>query len=944
MAFYLKPQSIMNKILSILMLSLFVIISKAQITTTPSPPEANQSVTIFFNKASTGLDTYTGDIYAHTGVTVDGQQWQNVIGSWGNNATQPKLTLVSGTTYKLEIPTSIYQFYGVDASKNITEMLFVFRSADGKQQSSDLFVSVGSFKMTLNSPSENSTTNVTNGGSFTINAIATKSANWTLTANGTPIDSQTNSLSYNKTYTITQNQNYVLTAINNGQSISKFFNVFVKPTVKNSAIPANLQQGINYVDNDPTKAYLVLYAPQKEFIHIIGSFNNWQISDQFVMNRDTTNKDLYWIELNNLNPNEVYSFQYRTSDGIKTADPFSTLVLSPYDDPYISASTYPNMPIYPAGQQFEVSVLQTNQPKYNWKTTNFNRPNKENLIIYELLVRDFNSTKAWQSLIDDFDYFKNLKVNAIEVMPVMEFEGNISWGYNTAFHLALDKAYGPANKMKEFIDLCHQNGISIILDVALNHVYGRSPLVRMWMNDPDGDGFGEPTAQNPYLNQEAKHSYNVGYDLNHQLTPTQYYVERTIKHWINEFKIDGFRWDLTKGFTQNCSPSDENCTNGYQADRVAILKKYADYQWSVDPNSYIIFEHLGNNGSAQEETEWANYRINEGKGIMLWGKATTNFNQNTMGYSEDSNFDWLKHTAKGFTKKHLVGYTESHDEERIMYKNLQYGATNGNYNVKNIATSLERQKALGAVLFTIPGPKMLWQFGELGYDYSINHCEDGTNSDNCRTNPKPIPSEIGYLTNNERKSVYDVWSKIIGIKLNNKVFETDNYTITSGDLKPRIYITNETLNSTDLKDVIVLANFTTSVQNIAPLFPYLGSWYNLLDETTVNPTNTTSSFTIILNPGEFRIFGNRKANLATEDLNLNSTQITLSPNPVLDTFFLNTESSHVKIFNLSGQLVKEFKGNFTKTNLFNVQQLNKGIYMVEVMTKKGKSTTKLIKK
>ena len=83
-----------------------------------------------------------------------------------------------------------------------------------------------------------------------------------------------------------------------------------------------------------------------------------------------------------------------------------------------------------------------------------------------------------------------------------------------------------------------------------------------------------------------------------------------VKHWIEEFKIDGFRWDLTKGFTQNCE-NNEGCTNSYQQDRVDILKSYADYSWSLDDSHYVIFEHLG---SENEEKEWANYRLNEGKG------------------------------------------------------------------------------------------------------------------------------------------------------------------------------------------------------------------------------------------------------------------------------------------------------------------------------------------
>src|SRR5690606_33250185 len=215
----------------------------------------------------------------------------------------------------------------------------------------------------------------------------------------------------------------------------------------------------------------------------IGSFNNWTVSGNYLMKRDTANPNLYWIEITGLTPQQVYTFQYRTADGVKVADPYSPLVLSPYDDPYINqnAVVYPNLPAYPAGQNFEVSVIQTGKTPYPWVVTNFSKPAKENLIVYELLVRDFTTEKTWQSLIDKIAYLKSRKINAVELMPVMEFEGNNSWGYNTSFHYALDKAYGTPEKFKEFIDLCHQNGIAVILDIALNHATGRSPLQRMWM-------------------------------------------------------------------------------------------------------------------------------------------------------------------------------------------------------------------------------------------------------------------------------------------------------------------------------------------------------------------------------------------------------------------------------------------------------------------------------
>jgi hypothetical protein len=73
------------------------------------------------------------------------------------------------------------------------------------------------------------------------------------------------------------------------------------------------------------------------------------------------------------------------------------------------------------------------------------------------------------------------------------------------------------------------------------------------------------------------------------------------------------------GFNQriytNCTASDESCTNSYQQDRVDVLKKYADYSWSLDPTLYIFFEHLGGN---TEEQQWANYRIAESQVKELW--------------------------------------------------------------------------------------------------------------------------------------------------------------------------------------------------------------------------------------------------------------------------------------------------------------------------------------
>ncbi|MET3037901.1 alpha-amylase family glycosyl hydrolase [Chryseobacterium sp. NRRL B-14859] len=866
-------------------------------------------------------------------------------GSWDNSDDLNKLSYdAAADTYSLTFtPTSFFGRTGIG------RFGFLLKDKNGSHQTSpDIFVNVGALSLNMTNPAANSLTSVPVGSTINITATTSVDATFQLKVNGTIVHSTTTaSSSYSYPYTVTQDASMELMATQGSNTKKAVFTVQVPRNVVSESIPNWIKQGINYHPTDPTKIGLALYAPYKDFVHVIGSFNNWAVDDAYLMKRDTTNPDLYWIELNGLTPQQLYSFQYRTNDLRKVADPYSSQILSSYDDPWISASTYPNLPPFPAGQNFEVSTFKTGQSPYNWQVTSFQRPAKENLIVYELLLRDFTQEKNWESLINKISYLKSLNINAIELLPVMEFDGNLSWGYNTSFHYALDKAYGTPEKFKEFIDVCHQNGIAVILDIAFNHATGRSPLVRLWNVDPDGDGYGDVAPNNPYFNQVPKHSYNVFNDFNHSSPSTQYYVERCLQQWLTEYHIDGFRWDLTKGFTQNCSENDEACTNAYQQDRVDILKNYADKQWSIDPNSYMIFEHLGTDA---EEQQWANYRVAEGKGVLLWNKQTEPYNQNTMGYKENSNYDRMNHTLHGFTDMHAVGYGESHDEERLMFKNLSYGAVNGSYNVKNLNTALERMKTFGATFFTIPGPKMIWQFGELGYEFSINRCTNGTISNECRTDEKPIAFVLGYDTDINRKSVYDTWAKIINIRNTNQIFKTKTYSVESNNLTndpdgliTRIYLYDNTLNG--MKNVVVLANYTTSEQNVVPYFPYTGQWQNLMDNSVSNIASTTAP--IALQPGEFRIFGNYAGALSTDDTNAaHKLSLQIADNPVKNgaakLIYSKAKNGEIVIFDMNGKRVDAFKLTGESGTYELKVHYPAGTYLVHLKSDTGMAIQKMI--
>jgi 1,4-alpha-glucan branching enzyme len=957
----------MNKIILLFLFLFSIAVSAQQQTVTynisPATFEETTSITITINGSSVNEAAWgvTGNALYLWAWSFDIND-ANIIdcptnGAWTASSETNRFTYnsVSDTYTKTITPTTFYN------RSSLGRIGFLVKAKDGTgdKKSQDVLAEVGSFQVSLISPAENSATIIASGGSLNIAATNSGgSASYNLKANGVSINTNASTASYSFNHTAIQgNQNYSLEVTQGAITIIKKFSVIANPGTITATMPTGLIDGINYNSADPTKASLVLDAPLKDFIYVAGSFNNWQPTNSYAMKKDpTTGK--FWLELTGLVSEVNYSYQYWVGETtplanspalVKTADPYSTLVLSPYDDPSIPAASYPNMPIYPAGQEREVTVLQTGRSPYAWSaaTTNFVKPEKEKLVVYELLVRDFDANRSYQDLINKIDYFKNLKINAIELMPVMEFEGNESWGYNTSFHMALDKFYGPSDKLKEFIDLCHQNGIAVILDVALNHAFGRNPMVRMWMNDPDGDGFGTPTAENPYFNTTAKHSYSVGEDFNHTKALTKNYVKRVVKQWIEEYKIDGLRWDLTKGFTQNCTGSDDNCTNNYQQDRVDVLREYADYSWSLDPTHYAIFEHLG---SDAEEQQWANYKIAEtpSKGVMMWGKMTDNYNNLSMGYA--SNISRMTSTSRGFTANRLLGYAESHDEERLMYKNLQFGNANtASHNVKNLNVALSRMSALGAVSLLIPGPKMIWQFGELGWETSIFACNNGTVnlpndaiSGDCKLDTKPQPQWVNsWLDNSSRGAIYNNWAKMITMKQKEPVFSGTAVVTSTNSLTQNIKITNNSLASTQLKDVLIIANFDVTTQNVTTGFPYTGTWYDLMDNTTINVSNVTAPITLAA--GGYKIYGNKAASLAIAEFE-NTAAVNLYPNPSSGHFWINSSAKHVLIYTIMGQLVKEFKGDFDASQQYSIDGLTTGNYLVKIIGDDNSSATlKLIK-
>jgi pullulanase/glycogen debranching enzyme len=847
-------------------------------------------------------------------------------GSWTNSNEAQKLTNNGDGTYSISFtPTTFYNRTGIGR----IGILVKAKDGTGDKKSQDQLFEVGKFQLTLTAPTADVTL-IDSGDNVAITATTSLAANFNLKANNTSVDTQNGITSYSYNIAVTENTTFELEATDGTETQTETFEIIVRPTVVEEALPSGLKDGLNLNSTDATKATLVLYAPGKNFVHVIGDFNDWKLDNNYLMKKDSS-KDRFWIELSGLTAQTDHMYQFLIDADLRVADPYSTVVLTESNDQFIDATTYPNLPGYPTGKtNHAVTLLRTGDTPFNWEVTNFNRPAKTDLVIYELLLRDFDALHSFDALKARLDYLQTLGINAIELMPVSEFDGNESWGYNPSFHMALDKYYGTKTAFKQLVDECHKRGIAVILDIVYNHATGQNPYYRMWNTD-NGNYGGQASADSPFFNQTPRHSFNVFNDFNHSQQATKDYVKRTTQYWIEEYKIDGFRWDLTKGFTQNCTASDESCTSAMQADRVAVLKEYADYQWDVDPDFYVIFEHLGTN---QEETEWVNYRLSEGKGIMMWSNLNPNYSETTMGYhdSNKSNFSWISYKNRGWTTPANIAYMESHDEERMMYRNINFGNENASYSTKTLATGLDRIGKAGMFYFTVPGPKMIWQFGELGYDVSIDF--------NGRTGNKPIRWE--YVNDADRKAVYDLWSKLIALKKQEDIFRTSDFTLdvdNATGLKT-IHLTNDNA-SDDLQHVTIIGNFGITEQAIIPAFQQTGTWYDLLDPSnTTTVTNVNQS--MLLQPGEVRIYGNSAVTLSNEDIIRNTTDISFYPNPSNSIIKINKDVEDVAIYNISGKKVLDYKGSYIKNHSFKIESLATGLYFVRGKTENNLFSLKLL--
>lgn len=613
--------------------------------------------------------------------------------------------------------------------------------------------------------------------------------------------------------------------------------VFEPEQVVKEAMPAGAHYGINY--NSDGSVTLVLRDldnknKRHEYCYLTGEFSNWQRSNDYSMKRDDA-AGCWWFTLTNVDPDKEYMFQYylvnKDGSAFRIHDPYTEIVYDGSNDKYISSSTYPDLPAYPKGTSGLVSSFKVNKDVYNWTSTGFKIADRNDLVIYEMHFRDFTSTGDIPGALGKLDYLSSLGVNAVELMPIQEFDGNDSWGYNPCSYFALDKAYGTRNMYKQFIDGCHARGMAVIVDVVYNQATGAHPYAKLYWDSKNN----KTASDNPWFNVDAPHPYSVFHDWNHEYQPFREHVKESLKYLMEEYHVDGFRFDLTKGFTNK--KSDESTASNYDQSRVDILTDYTKSVKSYNPNAVVILEHFCETSEEKALAE---------AGAKVWRNLNNAYCQSAMGKSAGSGFEGLW-TGSAMPFGSYVGFMESHDEERTAYKALKEGAS-GISGDSNLDARMKREALNAAFFLTVPGPKMLWQFEELGYDISIEQ--------NGMTGKKPVHWE--YLENADRKALHDTYASLMK-------FRKENPPFFSSDADFSWYVSGGNWNdgrfiycTIDGKAFAVIGNFSLERKDITAWLPEPGTWkvYPGFGSGSYNVTTDAdghNSLTLNLDSSDFKL-------------------------------------------------------------------------------------------
>lgn len=424
-----------------------------------------------------------------------------------------------------------------------------------------------------------------------------------------------------------------------------------------------------------------VWAPNAHAVSVAGNFNNWSYDRHPLTNEGNG----YWsADILQALTNDEYKFVIRNGHELLRTDPYAQRVIGDYRNAVV-----------------------VDHDAFDWGDDTFTPAPLNELVIYELHVGTFDEMVVqppghFAGVIEKLPYLSSMGFNAIELMPVKEFNGQLSWGYNPAHPFAVEEVYGGPNGLKTLVREAHRHNIAVIIDVVYNH-FGPEDL-SLWQFD----GWSENDKGGIYFYNDWR-SKTPWADTrpDYGRPEVRRFIRDNVMMWLEEYRVDGLRWDAT-GYIRNANGRDGD-PEADLADGWTLMREISAEIHAKHPHKLLIAEDLQSNPAITQSPEQG------GAGFhSQWDAQFVHPLRAALISAIDSERD-LDAVATALAYRYnddafqRIIYTESHDEvangkARVTHEIApELGDSADSYYAK-------KRAVLGAALvLTAPGVPMVFQ-------------------------------------------------------------------------------------------------------------------------------------------------------------------------------------------------------------------------------------------
>jgi len=525
-----------------------------------------------------------------------------------------------------------------------------------------------------------------------------------------------------------------------------------------------------------------IWAPNATNIYVAGTFNGWN-TNQFPLVKESPATNGIWsVDVPVAKVGD--QFKYSINHSIRRRDPRARQVV----------------------HSGEAGAVIYDPAAYRWKTREFIPPAHGDLVVYEMHIGTYGWTFAGAAA--RLDHVAALGANAVQLMPVAEFAGNNSWGYNPSDPFAVESSYGGPDGLKLFVDACHERGIAVLLDTVHNH-YGPDDLENSLWNVDGWSGTGGGI----YFYQDAaKKSTKWGPRPDYSRPQVREYIKDNIRMWIEEYRIDGFRWDATlfMRFTTNFTPIAEGASLLREINQMLAMEYPEKISIAEDHvNDGVVTAPLSATNGLGFHSEWL-----RSFHVAMSAQITNDANRNL-------NVMAGLMTYTGGVRRLI--YLESHDESgdhNAAEGALRFPAEIAPTNPAGYV-AVKKSTLAAALMMAAPGIPMVFQGQEM--------LEDELFSD-------LLP--VDWTKTNTHAGVVNFYRDVIALRHNSRELSaglSGASTTASVTNEGTMLLVRRGITEQPEHDVFIIANFSTNyVEGYWIDFPTSGTWYVHVNSDSTN--------------------------------------------------------------------------------------------------------------